>query len=61
MLLNEFLKEHKTVESLKTTVAEQQKEITQLLAGLKEQTARIHEVSERLETARAPTRVVAGN
>ena len=37
MLLNEFLKEHKTVESLKATLAEQQQQIAQLLAGLKKQ------------------------
>jgi Chaperone of endosialidase len=34
MLLNEFLKEHGTVQELKTTVAQQQKQIEMLTAGL---------------------------
>src|SRR5216110_3977484 len=34
MLLNEFLKEHRTVQELKGTIAQQQKQIESLAAGL---------------------------
>jgi len=34
MLLNEFLKEHRSVQDLKATVAQQQKQIATLTAGL---------------------------
>jgi hypothetical protein len=34
MLLNEFLKEHRKVQTLETTVAQQQKQIEALTAGL---------------------------
>jgi hypothetical protein len=39
MLLNEFLKEHKKVEALQATVAQQQKGMEVLTAQLKEQAA----------------------
>jgi hypothetical protein len=45
MLLNEFLKEHRKVE-------EQQKEIAALAAQLKEQTALIQKVTDRLELSK---------
>src|SRR6266576_5715346 len=45
MLLNEFLKEHKKVEELQTTVAQQQKGMEVLTAQLKEQAAQIQKVS----------------
>jgi Chaperone of endosialidase len=52
MLLNEFLKEHKKVEELKSdfqaTVAKQQKEIQTLTARLEEQAAQIQKVSVQL-------------
>jgi uncharacterized coiled-coil protein SlyX len=48
MLLNEFLKEHRnvaeqqsTITELKTTVAQQQKQIAALTAGLQKVTARV--------------------
>ena len=41
MLLNEFLKEHKKVEQLQATVAQQQKGVEVLTARLKEQAAQI--------------------
>ncbi len=66
MLLNEFLKEHKTVESLQSTaasleatVAEQKQEIAQLIAGLKAQAAQIQKVSSAVATGQAEPRVVA--
>jgi trimeric autotransporter adhesin len=39
MLLNEFLKEHRTVQDLKTVVAQQQKQIEALTAGLEKVSA----------------------
>jgi hypothetical protein len=45
MLLNEFLKEHRTVQELKTTVVEQQKQIEALTAGLQKVSAQL-EVSK---------------
>ena len=54
MLLNEFLKEHRTVQELRATVAKhekleafvagQEKEIQALTAALKAQAAQIHKV-----------------
>src|SRR5439155_13400653 len=46
MLLNEFLKEHRTVEELKVTVAKQEKAIKALTAGLQK-------VSEQIELSRS--------
>jgi hypothetical protein len=41
MLLNEFLKEHRTVQELKTTIAQQQKQIEALTAGLQKVNAQL--------------------
>jgi hypothetical protein len=41
MLLNEFLKEHRTVRELKATVAQQQKQIEALTAGLQKVSAQL--------------------
>jgi hypothetical protein len=41
MLLNEFLKEHRTVGELKATVAQQQKQIEALTAGLQKVSAQV--------------------
>jgi hypothetical protein len=51
MLLNEFLKEHRTVQDLKATVARQQKQIEALTAGLQK-------VSTQLEVSRAAPKTV---
>ena len=51
MLLNEFLKEHRKVESLEKAMAEQQKENAAMRAMLKEQAAQIQKVSAQLATA----------
>ena len=59
MLLNELLKEHRKVENLKVTVAEQRKDyqsaiaqqqnqINALTAALKTQSAQIQKVSDQL-------------
>jgi len=49
MLLNEFLKEHKTVQELKAALVQQQKEIAALTAHIKAHDARIQKVSDQLE------------
>jgi hypothetical protein len=54
MLLNEFLKEHRTVQN-------QQKEIDALKAELKEQKALIQKVNARLEMSKAAPRVAENN
>jgi hypothetical protein len=58
MLLNEFLKEHRKVEELQATVAQQQKGIEVLTAQLKEQAAQIQKVSAQLEASKPATKVV---
>ena len=54
MLLNEFLKEHRTVQ-------EQQKEIDALRAELKEQRALIQVVNDKVELNKAAPQTVAEN
>jgi hypothetical protein len=49
MLLNEFLKEHRKNQEQEATIAQQQKEIEALKAGLKEQASQIQKVSAQLE------------
>jgi len=60
MLLNEFLKEHRKVQDLETTVAQQRKdfqataaqqqtEIKALTATLREQASQIQKVNQRLD------------
>jgi hypothetical protein len=58
MLLNEFLKEHKKVQSLETTIAQQQKGMDVLTAQLKEQAAQIQKVSAQLEVNKPAPQVV---
>jgi Chaperone of endosialidase len=57
MLLNEFLKDHKTVQGLRATIVQQQKEIAALIAHIKEQDAKIQKVSDQLEMSKAAPRV----
>jgi len=59
MLLNEFLKEHKKVQNLEVTVAQQQKGMEVLTAQLKEQAAQIQKVSAQLEVSKPAPQVVA--
>jgi len=61
MLLNEFLKEHKTVQALEVTVARQQKGIEALTTQLKEQAAQIQKVSAFLDINNAVPRMTASN
>jgi len=57
MLLNEFLKEHRKVEELQGSAAEQAKEIKELKATLKEQAAQIQKVSAQLEMNKPAAKV----
>jgi Chaperone of endosialidase len=59
MLLNEFLKERKTVQELKVAFAQQQKEIAALIAHIKEQDAKIQRVSDQLEMSNAAPQVAS--
>jgi len=72
MLLNEFLKEHRKVETLEARMVEQdkdyqanasrqQREIDSLKAALKEQAAQIQKVSAQLEASKPAPRVVLNN
>jgi hypothetical protein len=68
MLLNEFLKEHRKVEQqettitqLKATVAQQQKGMEVLTAGLKEQASQIQKVSAQVELSKTATQMAVNN
>ena len=72
MLLNEFLKEHKTVQEQGATItqqrkdfeaalAQQQKQIETLTATVKEQASQIQKVSEQLELGKSTPRTVVSN
>ena len=65
MLLNEFIKEHRTVQDLKAaaekqqaTIASQEAQIKSLTASLKEQATQIQKVSAQLETIRPAPQMV---
>ena len=60
MLLNEFLKEHRKVQELEATVAQQHKGIEVLAAQLKEQASQIQKVSAQLELSTSAPQM-AGN
>ena len=59
MLLNEFLKEHKKVQNLEVTIAQQAKGMEVLTAQLKEQAAQIQKVSAQVEVNKAAPQTVA--
>ncbi len=61
MLLNEFLKEHRNVQELRTTVARQQKAIDTLTASLKAQAAQIQKVNDQLAAQASAPRMVAND
>jgi hypothetical protein len=58
MLLNEFLKEHREVADLKSTVAEQRKGMEAMAAQLQEQAEQIQKVSAQLEAGERVPQVV---
>ena len=60
MLLNEFLKEHKTVHEQGATIAELKREITALTATVKEQ-AQIQKVSSQCEVNKTASQIVLNN
>jgi trimeric autotransporter adhesin len=53
MLLNEFLKEHRTVQEQGVTIAELKKEIANLTATMKEQAMQLQKVSAQVEAIRS--------
>jgi Chaperone of endosialidase len=61
MLLNEFLKEHRTVQEQGATIAELKKEIANLTAAVKEQAAQIQKVSAQIEVSKPASRTVLNN
>ena len=61
MLLNEFLKEHKKMQDLQATVAQQQKGMEVLTAQLKEQSAQIQKVSAQLQITKRAPQLTANN
>jgi len=58
MLLNEFLKEHRTVKEQGATIAQLKKEITSLIATVKGQAAQIQQVSAQVQASKAAPQVV---
>ena len=58
MLLNEFLKEHREVTELKSTVAEQRKGMEAMAAQLKEQASQIQKVRAQLDASKPAPQVV---
>jgi trimeric autotransporter adhesin len=68
MLLNEFLKEHRAVQELKSTatkqeatIAQQQKGMEALAAHLKEQDSKIQKVSAQIEVSKPAPQTVLNN
>jgi len=72
MLLNEFLKEHKTVQQQGATItqqrrdfeaaiSQQQKEIAALTATVKQQAAQLQKVSAQIEVSKAAPQTVVSN
>jgi hypothetical protein len=57
MMLNEFLREHKKVQNLEATVAQQQKGMEVFTAQLKEQAAQIQKVSAQVEMSKPAPKV----
>ncbi len=58
MLLNEFLKEHRKVAQQSAMLEKQEAEIAALQAGLKEQSAQLQKVTDKLATSYEATRLV---
>ena len=58
VLLNEFLKEHREVAELKSTVAEQRKGMEAMAAQLKEQASQIQKVRAQLDASKPAPQVV---
>src|SRR6516164_9193295 len=61
MLLNEFLKEHRKVQELEATVAEQKEEMQVLTRRVEEQAAEIQKISTKVDLNKARSRTIASN
>lgn len=61
MSLNEFLKEHLTVQEQGATIAQQAKEIKALKAELKEQASQIQKVSAQVQLSKPEPQTVLNN
>jgi hypothetical protein len=61
MLLNEFLKQHRRVESLEKAMADQRTENAAMRAMLKEQATQIQKVSAALEARKSLPQIVFNN
>ena len=61
MLVNEFLKEHRKVEELEKARADEQSEIAELTARLKEQDSKIEKVSVQHELSKSAAQMVAND
>jgi len=61
MLLNEFLKEHRRVEELKSAMAQQRKNFEAVVARLNEQETRIQKVSVQIKMAKPKAQMLVEN
>jgi hypothetical protein len=61
LLLNEFLKEHRKVESMEKTMAQQQKENAAMRSMLEEQASQIQKVSAQLELSKPNPQTALNN
>jgi hypothetical protein len=59
MLLNEFLKEHRKIQKLESTVRELKSGMTALAATVKEQTAQIQKISVNIESSKPTLELLA--
>jgi len=61
MLLNEFLKEHRTVKDQGATITELKREVEDLVAVVKEQAGQIQKLSAQRQTDNADSHVALNN
>jgi hypothetical protein len=61
MLLNEFLKEHRTVQEQKASITELKRGLEAVTARLKEQAAQIQKVSDKVELNKPASQLVLNN
>ena len=61
MLLNEFLKEHRKVQELKSTVAKQESTIAQQQKQIEALTTGLQKVSDQMDLAKAAPQLVAND
>jgi hypothetical protein len=61
MLLNEFIKEHRTVQDLKATVAKQEAAIASLTASLKRQASQIQRVTTEVALSKTASQTIVNN